>query len=327
MTNIRPFDKERDHPGRVALFNLLNPDSLSTEEESRRYDDARPKHLHHGVIVAEKNGEIIGFSDFSQWEKPNLHKFNVYVDVHPAHQRQGTGTALYRAVMDAIASHQPIELRTVAPENVTSRMHFLPKLGFIELKRTWNAHLEVANFEPGVLQDVEDKIIASGINIYSYAELFGDPDRETKLYELNCIVTDAVFKSHVMPYTAPSLEEFKKDFLEDNPHFMHDEWFIAVEGDSKNGKYVGATVLLKPDEGDYRKIYLTGVLSEYHRRGIASALKLRAVLYARENNIPEIRTDGASKVMLAINEKMGFVKQPALVYFEKGLTTETEVIA
>jgi mycothiol synthase len=322
---IRPFDKEKDHPGRVALFNLLNPDSLSTVEESRRYDDSRPKHLHHGVIVAEKTDEIVGFADFSQWETPNAHKFNAYVDVHPDHQRQGIGTALYRAVLEAIAPHKPTELFTVARENVTSRMHFLPKLGFVEFKRTWNARLEIKNFDSDILhafQSVADRVIASGTNIYSYAELIGDPDRETKLYELNCLVTEAVYKSHLMSYTAPSLEDFKKDLLEDNPHFLHDEWFIAVEGDSKSGKYIGATVLLKPEEGDYRKIYLTGVLSEYHRRGIASALKLRAVLYARENNIPEIRTDGANKAMLAINEKMGFVREPAWVDFKKVLAPE-----
>ncbi len=322
MIIIRPFDKERDHPGRVALYNLLNPENISTEEESRRYDDSFPEHLHHGVIVAEKDGEIVGFSNFSQWGNPNSsQKFNVYVDVHPEHQRQGIGTALYHAVLDAIAPYHATEIRTVAREDVVSRMHFLPKLGFVEFKRTWNAHLDVQNFEPGVLQEVADKVTASGINIYSYAELLGDPDRETKLYELNCIVTEAVYKSHLMSYTAPSLEDFKREFLEDNPHFLHDEWFIAVEGDNKSGKYIGATVLLKPDKGDCRKIYLTGILSEYHRRGIASALKRRAVLYASENNIPEIRTDGASKVMLAINEKMGFVKTAGEVHFSKELTS------
>ncbi|HEU5317585.1 MAG TPA: GNAT family N-acetyltransferase, partial [Chloroflexota bacterium] len=57
----------------------------------------------------------------------------------------------------------------------------------------------------------------------------------------------------------------------------------------------------------------------YRGKGIAMALKVRGVRYAREHGYREIRTnnDTANRPMLRINEAMGFVKQPAWIIFHK----------
>jgi len=51
------------------------------------------------------------------------------------------------------------------------------------------------------------------------------------------------------------------------------------------------------------------------------ALKLRAVAYAKERGFREIRTwnDSINRPMLAINEALGFAKQPAWITFGKDL--------
>jgi len=66
---------------------------------------------------------------------------------------------------------------------------------------------------------------------------------------------------------------------------------------------------------------LTGVLREYRGRGIAMALKLQTVRYARDHGYREIRTwsDARNRPMLRIKEAMGFVKQPASINFESPL--------
>jgi mycothiol synthase len=314
MINIREFDKEKDYPALITLMNALYVGSNHTEEEMRGGDEDNPNQVAWGRFLAERNGEVVGNAVYWQNDH-NPQEF--WLNLHYADNTPEVGEGLYQALLAAIAPHHPIDLGTRAHEDMVTRTAFLQKQGFVETMRDWHVRLDVANFAPDILQtfqSVADKVSALGINIYSYAELAGDPEREQKLYALNCIVEEAARWSS---YTAPSLESFKKDFLEDTLHFLHNEWFIAVEGDSKNGKYIGMTILKKPNEGDYRNVHGTGVLPEYHRQGIASALKLRATLYARENNIPEIRTGGASKVMLAINEKMGFVKQPAWLTLKK----------
>jgi mycothiol synthase len=335
--NIREFDKEKDYPALVAFMNTLYPRNNHTEEGMRNNDNEK-SHIMWGRFLAEKAGEVVGNARYSL-DKNNPQKCWLWLNLHCADNNAlEAGEGLYQALSEAVAPYNPIEIEigTDVHEEMVGRTGFLQKQGFVEVKRDWNVRLNVTNFAPDVLhtfQGVANKVTASRINVYSYAQLINDPDREQKLYELNCIVDEAVHHSHYMRYTAPSLEDFKKDFLAEKTHFLHDEWFIAVEGDSKNGRYVGMTVLKRPSEGDYRDIHHTGVLSEYQRRGIASALKLHAVLYAKENNIPEIRTWGASKAMLAINEKMGFMQEGQAwvtlrrVAFKKEIGEKNEVEA
>ena len=309
MKNIRPFDKEKDYPALVAFMNLYYSCSDYTEEGMRGLDSSGQ--LPRRRLLAEKDGAVIGHLIYMQ-EDDHPQKFWFRIDcADDAPER-----ALYEAFVEAVAPDEPIELRGI---NMRERCSFFQSEGFVLTKRSWQANLDVEKFNPNTMQDIAERVLASGINIYSYAQLIGDPDRETKLYELDCLVDEAVHNSHPLPYTAPSLEKFKKDFLEDNPHLPHDAWFIAVEGDCKSGKYIGATAFTKPNEGNYFGIRYTGVLSEYRGRGIAYALKRHAVLYAKKNNISEICTAGANKVMLAINEKMGFVQQPAEIDIKKVL--------
>ena len=53
------------------------------------------------------------------------------------------------------------------------------------------------------------------------------------------------------------------------------------------------------------------------------ALKLKAVEYARSHGLKQIRTwnDSLNRPMLAINEALGFAREPAWITFGKDLST------
>ena len=96
-------------------------------------------------------------------------------------------------------------------------------------------------------------------------------------------------------------------------------YFIAI----RDGRYVGESSL--GTEGtDPGVIYqqLTAVRRDERGKGIAMVLKLAAVDYAKTNGFREIRTWNASlnRPMLAINEALGFAKQPAWITFGKDLS-------
>jgi mycothiol synthase len=63
---------------------------------------------------------------------------------------------------------------------------------------------------------------------------------------------------------------------------------------------------------------LSGVRREARGKGLAMALKLKTVHYAQSFGVEHIKTwnDQKNQSMLAINEAMGFAKQPAWLGLE-----------
>jgi GNAT superfamily N-acetyltransferase len=77
--------------------------------------------------------------------------------------------------------------------------------------------------------------------------------------------------------------------------------------------------------GEPEKLYqgVTGVLREYRRRGIATALKVKTIEYARNHGYRFIVTQNASvnAEMLALNEKLGFKRSVGIITMERKIAT------
>jgi GNAT superfamily N-acetyltransferase len=142
-----------------------------------------------------------------------------------------------------------------------------------------------------------------------------DPEAVRKAYDLDCACSLDV--PAVDPVTTGSYESFVAHAVK-GPGSLLDAFFIAKDGE----RYAGLSNLRRSEELD-DVLYqgLTGVLRDYRGKGIAMALKLRTVRYAREHGKREVRTwnDTRNRPMLRINEAMGFVKQPVWILFQKTL--------
>ena len=105
-------------------------------------------------------------------------------------------------------------------------------------------------------------------------------------------------------------------------NLVPDGWFVPLDNDA----YVGMTNLWS-SQAAANVVYAgrTGVFRSHRRRGIAIALKLRAVEFARKQGIAEIRTQNASnnERMLTINNRLGFVRHPGNSYFVKEMREES----
>ena len=81
------------------------------------------------------------------------------------------------------------------------------------------------------------------------------------------------------------------------------------------------TEVFKSKADDTLHTGLTGVLREYRKKGVALALKLRSLELAQAMGAPRVSTwnESNNKGMLAINEKLGYQKEPATIDYVKVL--------
>ena len=76
---------------------------------------------------------------------------------------------------------------------------------------------------------------------------------------------------------------------------------------------------LREARPDVVHVGITGTHPDYRGRGIAFALKLLTIDYARQHGIREIRTqnDTRNEPMLHINQSVGFVTEPPWIVYER----------
>jgi GNAT superfamily N-acetyltransferase len=115
-------------------------------------------------------------------------------------------------------------------------------------------------------------------------------------------------------FTPPPFENYVRNEFE-APNFTPDLWLIASDED----RYIGMTVLyLQDDNPTFLVTGLTGVLREYRRRGLATALKRRNISQASELGGRFIQTSNEeNNPMYQLNLKLGFQSMPADVDWEK----------
>jgi mycothiol synthase len=315
---VRPFAPETDYPGYAEVYNAVYPEYPETEGELRYQDNVREKRLKWARFVAVEDGHIVGVGGYGQ-SAGMYHPRKFYLDicVHPDKQGEGIGKRLYAQILEALAPHDPIVVRSDTRSDHERGIRFLTDRGFVEEMREQESKLDTAAFDPTPFQDEVAKVEAQGIVIRTVAELLeSDPETKRKQHELHWAIAQDI--PHSDTPTQVPFEEWVKRF--DHPNYLAEANFIALDGD----RYVGTSVLWKTLSSDELNTGATGVIRAYRKRGIATALKVRALTYAKERGAPAVRTwnEVNNNGMLGINFRLGFVRQPAWISFGKKLSDE-----
>ena len=129
------------------------------------------------------------------------------------------------------------------------------------------------------------------------------------------------------PPTKEPLDEWTKGFK--GPNFLAEGWFVAVDPniDTSNynnldsGDYVGITMLgLDLALPEKMHTWLTGVVRTHRRKGIATALKDKAIELAKSRGAKRIDTGNEeNNPMYDLNMQLGFKPKPAWVNYQKNL--------
>ena len=318
MADIRPFDwSDEDYQALIDIHNEIYPDELDLPELLKHRDNARDQNYMLDRIVAEVDGKPVGTASFgeSMWT-PIPGKFWYYIQVHPDHQRQGIGTAMYDRIVAELAEKKPTIFDSWVREDKTAALSFLKTRGHEQIMRGQNSRLTLAEFDPSKFAGVVERVRESGIRIVPLAELREeDPDWRTKLYELDWVLSQDV----------PEIDEPKKREFEiyckqtfDKPTFFSEGFFVALDGD----EYVGVS-MLELNLADPTKLQtdLTGVIRSHRRKGIATALKIHALSKAQTTGAEYLDTDNEEKnPMYTLNVKLGFKPTAGWLHMRKTMS-------
>ncbi|HEU5316074.1 MAG TPA: GNAT family N-acetyltransferase [Chloroflexota bacterium] len=317
---IRPFDGE--YAQLIAIQKAIDPDE-GRSEENWRFDDESWRHdrfFKERYVAEGPDGRVIGWMQvFHMPWQFHPEKYRLSLDVHPAEQRKGVGSALYERAAEIVRSRGGKTLRTDTQETRTAAIDFLTHRGFEEIQRYWESRLEVAAFDFEPFSTAEGRAASEGITLTTMAAELAQrgPTEEMlrAIYEMEVAAfMDVPFPD---PATAFHYDDWKKWTLE-SPNRLDEAYFLAKDGE----KYVGVSNMhTNPEHPGVIFQGFTGVIREYRGKGVAMALKMQTVKYARANGYREIRTGNntRNRPMLRINEAMGFVKQPVWIEYEKSL--------
>jgi hypothetical protein len=188
------------------------------------------------------------------------------------------------------------------------------------LAEVGGAVVGVAGFDPVPFEATAARPLAEGIVLRTWPELADVPERERHMWLL------AQELVHDVPSPEPrnpvDFDYYVRERL-GHPDFLAEGLFVALDG----AEWVGFTQLWCSQASPKLYTGLTGVKRNHRRRHIALALKLCAIASARAIGVPVIKAwnEQNNRGVLAINERLGFVKQPAWTIFVKALGGATAV--
>jgi GNAT superfamily N-acetyltransferase len=309
-----------DYNRLAELYRSIFPDYSRTASEWQHWDkmlEGSKYYFHRTTCLNRETGEVLGFGQVQHaMEMFHPRKFWLDMWVDPKHQGKGVGGAIYELLSREIADKEAITCWAMVREDMTLPTEFAQKRGFVEKRRAWESRINPSRFDPAPFRNYTYKATSHGISFSTLSEeRKRDPEFSGKLHELVNKITEDMPRPE--KYTPIPYEQWKQIEL-NNPDLTPEGYMIAKDGD----KYVGLSALWKT-QTDPRGLSQgnTGVLREYRGGGIAIALKLRVLKFAKEGGYDLVKTwnDSENAPMLGINMKLGFQRQVGWIIFEKHL--------
>jgi mycothiol synthase len=146
---IREFRPESDFPALCRISSAIQPENAATVEEARWEHEHRDRKCIRRRWSVEADGKVVACGGYDQNEwMYHPRRFDIELRVHPKYEGRGIGSALFDAVMAALADYDPLSLGASTREDRASALRFLQNRGFEELNREWESRLDVDGFDP-----------------------------------------------------------------------------------------------------------------------------------------------------------------------------------
>lgn len=293
----------------VRVFDLLWPNHLGLAE-LRRDLELMPEKQRMSLWFATEGGEKVGVARLYRLLGAfHPQKWFGEFGVLPEYRGKGIGTRFYENLMACLAAEDALQITGRVRDDDPYSIVFLERRGFYETKRDFESVLDLTLLSDEVLDTLDNRSFdirtAKGADCerfrHQWHELFEEVRKDIPRDE---------------PPTAFTFDEFAEIFLVDE-EFLWDVSMFAFDAD----KLIGYTLIYEMDNRGVLFQALTAVDKDYRGRGLAKALKSRAMRRAKEKGITEVHCDNDTRnaPMIAINERLGYKSKPGMIAMRKDL--------
>jgi GNAT superfamily N-acetyltransferase len=313
--SIRPFTDE-DYEFLVTADRAIYDEYPRSIEQWMHDDATRDPAMFFARHVVEVGGEPRGCGEVghSGWiDNPNKYWFQILV--LPLDDDDRIRTAYLDFALRTLAPRQPKAVVSGMLESRGEHTQFLENNGFREVHRERFARLELDNFLPTQFESQVRGVVDQGIRMVALTDLQSEvADWKSRLHP--------VYQQLVADQPAPdeprldTLERWEQTVL-GSPDFDPALWIIALDGERIVGLSQAA---LNLEDRTTTDCGLTGVVGEYRRRGIATALKIELLAAVKICGAARISTaNEQNNPMYQINVGLGFEPRPDWVMYERRL--------
>ncbi len=309
---IRPANFPDDLEPMVAVLNAARPHHPRSISELQHDLLHLEPDLKPGFRVIELAGQIVGLTEW-QRNAGTYHpqRCSVELCVHPDVQQRGIGRMLWDALEAELQQLEMLSVTVQVSEDHMSGLRFAAERGFVEIKRDFESRLELQHFNPSPFAVLETDLQQRSVRLESWRALDSAAFR-LELHEVFSVARLDVPRS--VPATPISFAFFERNVLGD-AEFLWDASFVALSGE----RIIGFTGAYNGGAAGIADQWLTAVTREARGQGVALALKVKQLEALRSLGFNAVRTDNDTRnaPMLAVNARLGFERQVAVLVMQK----------
>ena len=309
-----------DLPRVVEFQNRYSrPAQRQTIQDIERWESMADPNEVRVRLVVEAGDELIGVAgagDGGRWRPPDG-SWGAWLRIDDAWKRKGIGTAIADALEEYARGHGAPSVTAGLRGDERDGIAFAEARGYKEFHRRQTAYLDLSRFDASRFEDPDDIARRGGFRLASYAELASGGDADAlrrRIHEVHSATWREVPTPEIPP--PPSYEDLSR-YAFDSPTFEPSATTFALRADD----IVGLT-LADVNGSGVGYTFMTGVLSTARGRGLALAMKLRAIAVLKERGVRLFGTtnDKDNAPMLAVNRKLGYEPEPPNIRMKKPLS-------
>lgn len=262
-------------------------------------------------VVIDHEEQTAGYGLlWEQYASPNL-ILKVEILFRREYRNELAIDALFDQITGDIHRINPYAVQARTFDDQTRLLPFYEKHGFAENHRMVHTYLGAADADLAPYVELENRLRSQGITITTMAhEQIRDKDWFPKLQSLNNMTWADYPSEPLLPLTPPN------DRWLTHKDNIPEAFFISRTED----KYVGYSQLMRMEQDSENAMQgHTATLEEYRGKGVATALKVKGIEYAKALGYKGIYTSyrNVNIPMKAVNDKLGWRPYSSEIRLEK----------